>query len=41
MEFLMVLQLGEMTSKTINQESIDDVALILFNKIKKDDIIWG
>lgn len=41
MKFLMVLQLGGMTSKTINQESIDDVALILFNKIKKDDIIWG
>lgn len=32
----MVLQLGEMTSKTINQESIGDDGLILFNEIKKD-----
>lgn len=32
----MVLQLGEMTSKTINQESIVDIGLNLFIKIKKN-----
>lgn len=36
----MVLQLREITSRTINQQSVGDVGLILFNEIKKDSL-WG
>ena len=38
MEFLMVLQLREITSRTINQQSVGDVGLISFNEIKKDSL---